>query len=127
MKRRCAKCSAEWEIKGPISFREECPECAAYLHTCSNCRIFDARSASCRSPTTEAVADIQTINFCEEFEYGPGGDPNGVTPPGGASAKAGGPAGRQARNSGGAGPAGKAPSADDASKRFEDLFRDKKP
>jgi hypothetical protein len=118
MKRRCSKCSAEWEIKGPIGFREECPECAAYLHTCSNCRIFDARSAACRSPTTEPVADIQSINFCEEFEYGPGGDPNGVTP----TVR---PAARPATGGGKAPPA-KTSSADDARKRFENLFKDPK-
>jgi hypothetical protein len=110
MKRRCPKCSTEWEVKGPIGFREECPECAAYLHTCSNCRIFDARSGACRSPTPEPVADLQSINFCEEFEYGPGGDPNGVAPPPRA------PAARPP-------PAGKPASADDARRRFENLFR----
>jgi hypothetical protein len=111
MKRRCPKCSAEWEIKGPIGFREECPECAAYLHTCANCRIFDAHSGTCRSPTTEPVTDIQSINFCEEFEYGPGGDPNGVVPPARPRTAARLPSSRPA-------------SLDEARKRFEDLFRD---
>jgi hypothetical protein len=111
MKRRCPKCSAEWESKGVIGFREECPDCAAFLHTCANCRIFDARSGACRSPTTEPVADLQGVNFCEEFEFGPGGDPNGIPP----APRAAGPK-----------PPAKPMTADEARRKFESLFRDPK-
>jgi hypothetical protein len=114
MKRRCPKCSAEWESKGPIGFREECPDCAVFLHTCTNCRVFDARKGGCRSPTTEPVTDIQAINFCEEFDFGPGGDPGGIPPTPKAPKAAAPPS------------TGKPASADDARKRFENLFRDPK-
>jgi len=116
MKRRCPKCGAEWEFKGPIGFREECPECAAFLHICANCRVFDARAGVCRSPTTEAIADCQEINFCEEFEFGPGEAPTAsdrrAPPAPGAAAPR---------------PTGSKPlSGDEARRRFEDLFRDPK-
>jgi len=110
MKRRCPKCGEEWEIKGPIGFREECPECAAFIHICTNCVNYVPVTRGCRITTTDPVHDRQSANFCEEFEFG--------------SPKA-----------GAAGPAGKAapprhaesrPSADDARRRFEDLFRDPK-
>jgi len=116
MKRRCPKCGAELEIKGPIGFREECPECAAFMHTCVNCRLFDAPAGVCRSPTTEAVRDRTEINFCEEFEFGPGeaASASGT----GAPPRQGTPAPR---------PTGFKPlSGDDARRRFDDLFRDSK-
>ena len=116
MKRRCIKCGTDWEIKGPVSFREECPECAAFVHTCANCRHYDAVNRGCCSPTTEPVRDPSEMNFCEEFEYGPGG--------GEASGKAAAP-GRPA-----AAPSAKAAekplTPDEARRRFEDLFRDPK-
>ena len=111
MKRRCPKCGAEWEIKGPIGFREECPECAAFLHTCANCAHYDGPTKGCRIPTTESVRDREETNFCEEFEFGPG---TAGPPAAGGST---GPAGK---------PADRPLSAAEARKRFEDLFRDSK-
>ncbi len=99
MKRRCPKCAAEWEIKGPIGFREECPQCAAFMHTCAHCRNYQPGTKSCRLPDTEAVHDRESVNFCEEFEFGP----PAVAAPGPP-------------------PAAKPPSGD-ARQRFEDLFR----
>jgi hypothetical protein len=104
MKIRCSKCGEAWEIKGQPSFRDECPECAAYIHTCSHCAHFDAPTRGCRLPQVEEVHDRQGQNFCEEFEFGPN------TP--------GGP---------GATPPAKAPkpvTPDEARRRFEDLFKD---
>ena len=116
MKRRCPKCSAEWEIKGPIGFREECPECAAYLHICLNCRVYDAKTQGCRSPTTEPVEDPGAMNFCEEFEFGPGGA--------GAGPAAGAPPSRGASPGKNAPATGKPLAGDDARRRFDSLFRD---
>ena len=114
MKRRCFKCGAEWEIKGPIGFREECPECAAFMHTCVTCVRYDARNRLCTIPTTEPVRDVHEQNFCEEFEYG---QPNGTAAKG-ASPRAGAAPGLQAKAS------DKPVSAEDARRKFEDLFRD---
>ena len=78
--------------------------------------MFDARAGACRSPTTEAIADRQEINFCEEFEFGPGEAPTASDrrAPSGPGA----PAPR---------PTGSKPlSGDEARRRFEDLFRDPK-
>ncbi|MBE3069831.1 MAG: hypothetical protein IMZ66_06310 [Planctomycetes bacterium] len=102
MKRRCPKCGSEWEIRGPIGFREECPECAAFMHTCANCRHDQPATRSCAVPNTEPVRDRESVNFCEEFEF---------LPPGEAQAR---PAPPQA------GPA----KGNDGRRRFEDLFRD---
>ncbi|MBM4018381.1 MAG: hypothetical protein FJ288_08670 [Planctomycetes bacterium] len=116
MKRRCLKCGAEWEIKGPIAVREECPECAAYVHTCTNCAHFDSRTRACRLPNTDPARDWNDMNFCEEFEYGPGGT---------GSAEKARPA---ARPSAGAAPRApeRPPTEEEARRKFEGLFRDPK-
>jgi len=116
MKRRCVKCGTEWEIKGPVAFREECPECAAFVHTCANCLNYDARNRICRLPTTDPISDAHEMNFCEEYEYGPGG---GEMPGKGAAPAraAAGPASK---------PSEKPLTPDEARRRFEALFRDTK-
>ncbi|HUU91482.1 MAG TPA: hypothetical protein VM238_09750 [Phycisphaerae bacterium] len=105
MKRRCPKCGAAWEIKGPIGSREECPECAAFMHTCANCRHYDAGLPGCRLPNTEPVRDPHGGNFCEEFEYV--ADPSAGDRP--------------------APPVHTAEDEGDARHRFEDLFRESDP
>jgi len=114
MKRRCPKCGATWELKGPVGFREECPECAAYMHTCTNCRHYDAPTRGCRATPAEPVAECEEMNFCEEFEYGAGETPSGSAP-GPSAGKAAPP------------PAPRGRAEDEARRRFEGLFRDPKP
>jgi len=117
MKRRCIKCGTDWEIKGPVAFREECPECAAFVHTCANCLNYDGRNRVCHLPTTEPIRDANEMNFCEEYEYGPGGGE--TSGKGAAPARAAaGPAARPAPE--------KPLTPDEARRRFEDLFRDPK-
>ena len=137
---RCQKCGADWEVKGQIGVRDECPECAAYVHTCVACRHYDPGLKDCRLTTTEPVRDRAGQNFCEEFEYGreaaadrPAGPARPAEGPArpaegparpaeGPASPAEGPA-RPAE-----GPARPAPeasrSAEEARKRFEQLFRD---
>ena len=105
MKRRCPKCGAAWEIDGPVGCREECPECAAFMHTCGNCRHHDPAVPGCRLPNTEPVRDPDGVNFCEDFEY--------VTD-------------RDVREQP-ASPPDTTSDADEARRRFEDLFRDGDP
>jgi len=112
MKRRCPKCGAEWEIKGPIGFREECPECAVFMHACANCVQYEPQTRGCRLPTTDAVHDRQSVNFCEEFEFNTGEPPVGGkgAPPKTAPSRSAEPK----------------PPAEEARRRFENLFRDPK-
>ena len=105
MRIRCPKCSAEWEGKDRIGVRDECPECAAYLHTCTNCVNYDAALSDCRIPTTDAVHDRQGQNFCDEFTFGP---PSAEKPSGKPAEK----------------PAEKRLSPEEARKRFDELFGD---
>ena len=113
MKRHCPKCNAEWEIKGPIGFREECPECAAFLHTCANCAQYEPGTRGCRILTTESVRDRQSVNFCEDFEFNPeapGSDKAARRAPAGAAKPS----------------ASAKPSADEARRKFDALFREPK-
>lgn len=105
-RRQCPKCQAEWEVNGPVGFREECPECAAFIHTCANCVHYEASTRGCDIVNTEAVRDRQSVNFCEDFEFNPGAPGS----PARASRK---PDPKQA--------------ADAARRRFENLFRDPNP
>jgi len=98
MRIRCPKCGTEWETDR-LGFRDECPECAAYLHTCINCRHFDTATGGCRIPTTDEVHDRRGQNFCEEFEFGSGSSET-----------------EEAEE--------ERPSSEEARRRFEDLFRD---
>lgn len=102
MKRRCPKCGAAWETDGPIGFREECPECAAFMHTCSTCKRYDPGAGVCRLPNTEPVRAPQGVNFCEEFEYQ--ADPRARGRP--------------------AAPPDSGQAEDNVRRRFEDLFQD---
>jgi hypothetical protein len=111
MKRRCPKCGEEWDIKGPVGFREECPECAAFIHTCTNCAHYEPGARGCLILTTDPVHDRQGVNFCEEFEFNTGEPPVGGKGPGPArTAQAGQPK----------------LSAEEARRKFENLFRDPK-
>lgn len=105
MRIRCRKCGAEWDHRDRIGVRDECPECAAYLHTCMECRNFDARLSACRLPNTEPIRERTAQNFCEDFSYGSAEESE-------ATAEAGGEA-REAK-----------PSPEDARRKFENLFRD---
>jgi hypothetical protein len=63
----CPKCAAA--VDGPIGFHDDCPSCHAYLHCCVNCRLYSPHAHNhCLSSTTEYVRDVETANFCEEFD-----------------------------------------------------------
>jgi len=101
MKRRCPKCDAEWDGPERIGVREECPECAAFLHTCVNCARYDPSTQTCTLPDVEAVRDPNVANYCEEFTMGPAGERRAGTLKG-----------------------GRRDAEEEARKKFEDLFRD---
>jgi len=101
MKRRCPKCDAEWDGPARIGAREECPECAAFLHTCVHCTRFDPATGACTLPDVEPVRDPRMANFCEMFEYEP--DARRRAPPPETADRS---------------------DEKDARRKFEDLFRD---
>jgi hypothetical protein len=104
MKRRCPKCGHEWEGPDRVGVREECPECAAFLHTCLNCVRLDASTRACTLPDVEAVRDPGVANFCEEFVFA-AADGQPPEPPAGSRRTA----------------------EKEARRKFEDLFRDGEP
>ena len=64
----CHQCGTAYADK--VGFRATCPSCGAYLHACVNCRLFSPASHNhCLSPTTEFVRDVESANFCEEFDF----------------------------------------------------------
>ena len=81
---------------GKISFRAICDRCDHDLHCCKNCKYYKPGMANeCSVPGTEWVSDREKNNLCEEFSlFTKGCEMKGCEM-----------------------------KADDAKKRFEDLFR----
>ena len=64
---KCKKLAVEPGLK--ISFRAECPHCAADLHTCSHCRYYSpGKPNDCLVPGTEFIRDREANNFCEDYK-----------------------------------------------------------
>ncbi len=103
MKRRCPKCDAEWDGPERIGAREECPECAAFLHTCINCARFDPSSGTCTEPDVESVRDPYSANFCDWFAFETDAARRGAPPPPQVADRS---------------------AEENARRKFEDLFRD---
>ena len=89
--RYCAECGKRVELKGPTRRRDECPACAAELHSCMNCQYYDAdRYRGCREPNAvaeESVRDVRRSNLCQWFDHRQG-PPTVKGPPGADEAKA---------------------------------------
>ena len=65
MKVTCAACRVVVELPDKVGFRDTCPSCDAYLHSCVNCLHWvDSR---CSEPSAERVGDPEGINFCDWF------------------------------------------------------------
>ena len=112
--RVCFACGAKIANRNRVPFKELCPECEAYLHCCRNCRLYSPDVQNqCLSNTTEAVADRERANFCDEFHFKEIEDPN------------------QREDKGSKGPKGAKPEprrapakALSAREKFEQLFKD---
>ena len=50
-------------------FRETCPTCDSWLHSCLNCRLYNPKSDRCSSITAECTGERESLNYCEEFQY----------------------------------------------------------
>ncbi|MDF1526440.1 MAG: hypothetical protein RRA15_01330 [bacterium] len=65
MKVTCAACRVVAELPDKVGFRDTCPSCDAYLHSCVNCLHWvDSR---CSEPSAERVGDPKGINFCDWY------------------------------------------------------------
>ena len=66
MKMTCAACSEVVKLPEKVGFRETCPSCDAWLHSCVNCDFLVDRR--CTEPSAEKVRDPEGINFCEWYQ-----------------------------------------------------------
>ena len=66
MKVACSACRIVLEFPERVGFRDTCPSCDAYLHSCVNC---DFRvNSRCTEPSAEKVRDPEGINFCDWYQ-----------------------------------------------------------
>lgn len=65
----CYKCNNELVFEVKMGFRETCHHCAADLHVCKNCQLYDPGSHnSCRESQSDYVPDKEKANFCGYFK-----------------------------------------------------------
>ena len=66
---KCNKCGQQRiSLDDPLP-EETCAKCAADLHTCGNCRLFDATTAwECRAEIKERVPNKHSRNECAFFQ-----------------------------------------------------------
>lgn len=66
----CHNCGHEWKEDFKPSYTETCENCGYSLHSCKNCKFYDAtRYNNCSEPMAERVPDHETQNFCGFFEF----------------------------------------------------------
>lgn len=51
-----------------VGFRDLCPDCSAYLHSCVQCRLYV--KDRCTEPQAEKVRDPGAGNYCDWFQAG---------------------------------------------------------
>jgi hypothetical protein len=61
----CAACRAVVKLPDKVGFRDTCPSCDAYLHSCVNCMHWEG--SRCLEPSAEKVGDPVGINFCDWY------------------------------------------------------------
>jgi hypothetical protein len=66
----CWKCGvALAALSLPLRRLDVCPQCAAELHVCRLCGLYDRQAyQQCREPTVEEVRDKIRANFCDHFK-----------------------------------------------------------
>lgn len=65
MKITCAACGVGVEFPENVGFRDTCPSCDAYLHSCVNCGFWV--NSRCTEPSAEKERDPEGINFCDWY------------------------------------------------------------
>ncbi len=66
MKMTCASCGVSVDLPDKVGFRDTCPSCHAYLHSCVNCAFLV--DGLCTEPSAEKVRDQEGINFCDWYQ-----------------------------------------------------------
>lgn len=66
MKMRCSGCGSEVEILERVGFRQVCPSCDAWLHSCVNCRFWSG--GICTETSAERIGDPEAQNYCEWYK-----------------------------------------------------------
>jgi len=61
----CAACGNTVELPGRVGFRDICPSCEAWLHSCVNCEFLV--NGQCTEPAAEKIRDPEGMNFCDWF------------------------------------------------------------
>jgi hypothetical protein len=70
MQRHCHRCGWVWTLRDQPGRSESCPQCRADLRVCLNCSCHDLRAAhQCRERRAEPVAEKDSANFCEYFDF----------------------------------------------------------
>jgi len=62
----CVSCAETIEVPDKVGFRDLCPGCSAYLHSCVQCRFYVKES--CIEPAAEKVRDPEGGNYCDFFQ-----------------------------------------------------------
>ncbi len=70
VRHECYKCSEELVFDVKIGRLDTCPNCAAYLHSCRNCRFWSPSAHNqCLENQGEFVRDREAGNFCGHFQF----------------------------------------------------------
>ncbi len=62
----CLSCGKNLDVGDKIGFRDLCPHCSAYLHSCVHCRFYVKEQ--CIEPVAEKVRDPEGGNYCDYFQ-----------------------------------------------------------
>ena len=65
----CQKCGQQWTRRESPGFKETCPKCTSYLHSCVNCKLYNPTADRCSSITAECPGDRTLLNYCEEYQF----------------------------------------------------------
>lgn len=67
---QCYKCQEELVFDVKIGRLDTCPNCAAYLHSCKNCRFWSISAHNqCTENQGEFIRDREAGNFCNWFAF----------------------------------------------------------
>lgn len=66
MKISCAACGTTVELPEKVGFRDTCPSCGAWLHSCVQCRLWV--NNYCTEPSAEKVREPEGMNYCDWYQ-----------------------------------------------------------